>query len=329
MNESFIMTESPEAGFEIALSRISQCNDSCDQLMLHQLGLTELPLELFKLKNLRTLNLLGNRLTHLPPEFSAFNRLQELWLYENDFSEFPRVLTTLSRLEHIKFGNNRLSFLPAAIGKMASLRVLLLDGNDIRSFPIQMKNLVQLEALGLDGNSIANIEIRLNEEITVPFGHFMKNVHAQQALEMYFAQYGIPTVFLSYARSDMGAVENIRKMLMSSGSQIWMDIHDMVGGEDWERAIERAINDCEVFIAVLSENSVGRRGMVQKELGNALRKLDEMLPQDIYIVPVRLDQCPIPERLSHLHLIEWNGGKNSHLLVQSVTAALDRRMNEN
>ena len=79
-----------------------------------------------------------------------------------------------------------------------------------------------------------------------------------------------PLIFLSYARSDIQQVENLYNLLSDKGYQPWMDLHNIRGGEDWLHAIYSAIDECQFFIAILSNNSVNRRGVIMKELKKAL-----------------------------------------------------------
>ena len=104
-----------------------------------------------------------------------------------------------------------------------------------------------------------------------------------------------------------------------------MDIYSIKGGENWLRAITKAIDECEIFLAILSNNSVSRRGVIQKELKKALDKWEGMLPDDIYIIPIRIDDCPIPDLLKHIHVLDWNNGKGENRLLEAIRVGLARR----
>jgi hypothetical protein len=56
---------------------------------------------------------------------------------------------------------------------------------------------------------------------------------------------------------------------------------------------------------LLSSNSVAKRGWVQRELKNALYKQEEFLESDVYLVPVRLDDCSISDlRLERIQYVD-------------------------
>jgi len=104
-----------------------------------------------------------------------------------------------------------------------------------------------------------------------------------------------------------------------------MDVHDIAGGEDWIHAINIAIDKSELFVPILSKNSVSRRGMIIKEIQRALEKWRGMLPDDIYIIPIRLDDCPIPELVQHLQVLDWEAGKGKNKLFKAIDVAMERR----
>jgi hypothetical protein len=44
-------------------------------------------------------------------------------------------------------------------------------------------------------------------------------------------------------------------------------------------------------VAILSKNSVGKRGSVQKELKQALDVLDEFPENEVFLIPARISEC--------------------------------------
>ena len=78
-------------------------------------------------------------------------------------------------------------------------------------------------------------------------------------------------------------------------------------------------------MAILSNNSVTRRNVIQKELKKALDKWEGMLPDDICIIPLRIDDCPIPELLKDLHIIDWEDGAGKDKLLEAIQVGLARR----
>lgn len=122
-----------------------------------------------------------------------------------------------------------------------------------------------------------------------------------------------PQIFLSYAREDESAAKRLCNDLRTKGRDVWFDRDCLRGGERWQPAINRAIRKSDFFVALLSGESVTKRGMVQAEIQKALDVLEEMPEDRIYLIPVRLTECePSHSRLSELHWVDlfprWEGG---------------------
>lgn len=105
-------------------------------------------------------------------------------------------------------------------------------------------------------------------------------------------------IFLSYAREDRSQVENYYEQLLAERFEPWMDVKKILPGQNWEYEIDRALNDANVIVALLSKNSVSKRGFVQREANFALDRLKYKLPTDIYFIPVLLEPCEVPAHIA-------------------------------
>ncbi len=133
-----------------------------------------------------------------------------------------------------------------------------------------------------------------------------------------------PRVFLAYVQEDRVAVLRLYKALEASGLDPWMDRKKLLPGQNWKRAIERAIQLCDFFIACHSRRSVGKRGRFQSELHYALDCATRTPFEDTWLIPVRLDECRVPARIAdEFHYVdlfpEWEKG------VARVVAVIRRQ----
>lgn len=131
-------------------------------------------------------------------------------------------------------------------------------------------------------------------------------------------------VFLCHASEDRQVVERLYERLENDGLRPWMDKRDLLPGQDWEREIRRAIERADYFVACLSHHSISKRGFVQKEMQFALDVLGEIPPNQIYLVPVRLEPCQVPDRLSFLHYIDLSTEPDYQKLIR-VLCGEDQR----
>jgi len=132
-------------------------------------------------------------------------------------------------------------------------------------------------------------------------------------------------IFLCYARLDQQQVEGLYNRLSDSGFKPWMDKKDILPGEKWELAIQKAIRSSDFFLACLSANSVNRRGVIQKEIKEALDIWKEKLDSDIYLIPVRLEDCEVPESLrcfQWVNLFEEDGWERLVKAIQIASCKL-------
>ena len=109
-------------------------------------------------------------------------------------------------------------------------------------------------------------------------------------------------VFISYAREDIEIARKLRDDLEKAGIKTWLDKEDLLPGQKWRDVISREIRESSYFIALLSSGSLSKHGFVQSELKKALDALKEFPSDQIFVIPVRIDDCkPQDEQLQNLH----------------------------
>lgn len=111
-------------------------------------------------------------------------------------------------------------------------------------------------------------------------------------------------IFLSYSRADESHSERLYESLSARGFEVWFDKESLLPGQVWEEVIRTEIAASDFVILMLSKKSVGKRGFFLKELRLALDVLDTIPFGHIYILPVRIDDCKIPPRLSDIHWVD-------------------------
>lgn len=110
-------------------------------------------------------------------------------------------------------------------------------------------------------------------------------------------------IFVSYTTADRERVLPYYVALKSSAYELWMDIHDIRGGQKWEFEISKAIDRANIILSFISKNSIDRRGYIQKEFRMAMEKYKEKRDSDIFIIPVLLDDIELPDTIKALHVL--------------------------
>ena len=106
----------------------------------------------------------GNKLSQLPMELGKLKSLKVLNLCDNHITVLPRELAKLSQLESLSLHNNNLTALPIAIVKLKNLHAISVRGNPlvIRFVRSQFSNLPSLQELA--GKTIKNYRILYSVE---------------------------------------------------------------------------------------------------------------------------------------------------------------------
>jgi hypothetical protein len=112
-----------------------------------------------------------------------------------------------------------------------------------------------------------------------------------------FRHGNLPRVFIAYAAEDRAFAERLFNGLESFGCAPWMDVHKLLPGQDWPRRIQEAIESSDFFIACFSSRSVHKRGGFQAEVRQALECARKVPLDDVFLIPVRLDECRVPARI--------------------------------
>lgn len=123
-------------------------------------------------------------------------------------------------------------------------------------------------------------------------------------------------VFLCHASQDKPAVRKLHRYLKQHGIEPWLDEIDLLPGENWEVEIPRALNASDVILVCLSKNSINKEGYVQKEISFALDKALEKPDGTIFIIPAKLEDCEVPNRLNRYQWVDlFRPDSNKRLLL--------------
>src|SRR2546428_10467235 len=114
-------------------------------------------------------------------------------------------------------------------------------------------------------------------------------------------------VFLSYSSKDRQLVEPIHLALRAQGHTVFFDRADLPPGEEYDERIRRAIEKCQLFVFMVSRDSLQAGSYTLTELSIAEKTWEHpggrLLP--VLLRPIGLDQ--IPAYLKAVTLLEPEG----------------------
>ena len=132
-------------------------------------------------------------------------------------------------------------------------------------------------------------------------------------------------IFISYASPDRDRVLSYLDHLQQMNFNVWVDFQSIKPGQNWDFEIRRAFSKATFILAFVSNNSVSRRGYVQRELKMALDMLQEKLIDDIYIIPVILDDdVTMPVELSGIQYVKASDPECKTLIVGALNHQIER-----
>ena len=139
-------------------------------------------------------------------------------------------------------------------------------------------------------------------------------------------------VFLCYTHADRLPVKELYDLLTHDGVEVWMDKENLLGGKNWGIEIRKAVRDCDIFIACISADFTKKYSLKkfnQTEVGIALNEAQVRPNDKIFIVPVRMEECDVPKKLSKLHWIDLFESDGYKQLIRSLNQRIEQLEPEN
>jgi TIR domain/KTSC domain len=112
-------------------------------------------------------------------------------------------------------------------------------------------------------------------------------------------------VFLCHGSEDKARVREIYSDLLEDGAEPWLDEKNILPGQDWDTEIRKAVRKCDAILVCLSSTAANKEGYIQREIKIALDIADEKPEGTIFIIPVRLEECEVPHRLSRWQWVDY------------------------
>ena len=126
-------------------------------------------------------------------------------------------------------------------------------------------------------------------------------------------------VFLCHSSDDKPIIRDLYYRLKNDGIKPWLDEEDILPGQAWEREIPNAVRASDVVIVCLSKGATTKTGYIQKEIKYALDIADEQPEGAIFIIPLKLEECDIPDRLRRWQWVNYYDQSGYDRLLQSLS----------
>ena len=111
--------------------------------------------------------------------------------------------------------------------------------------------------------------------------------------------------------------------MVASGIDAWLDQEKLLPGQDWREEIPRAVREADVVIVCLSNSSITKEGYIQTEITFALDVAKEKPEGTIFLIPTRLEDCEVPDRLSRWQWVDLFRQNGHEQLMRSLRLRAD------
>lgn len=136
-------------------------------------------------------------------------------------------------------------------------------------------------------------------------------------------------IFLSYAKEDLVTAEKIFNALRRTNRPVFFDKDALIPGMDWRHEIEEKVRSSQLIVILLSQRSVSKEGYIQREIRLALDRAEMMPDGRTYIVPVRLDDVRVPQKLAKYQWLDIRNDADIFDLEYAVNLAFSILDGEN
>jgi len=114
--------------------------------------------------------------------------------------------------------------------------------------------------------------------------------------------------FLSYYKPNAHIMREFAQKLKSEGwIDPWYDEEDILPGQIWQTSVVTGVRKSHAVIILLSNAAIASEGFFQKEIKLALDTAAEKPEGTIFIIPIRIDDCEVPEMLRAYQYVSYFG----------------------
>jgi uncharacterized protein (TIGR00725 family) len=202
--------------------------------------------------------------------------------------------------------------IPVGCSKGAALELwhkLLVDDGKIYPYRrgISTQRLQALNPMGYKVEEVARQAVDLAEQIA-SVNAIAPSAHPPQL-----------RVFLCHSSGDKPAVSELyQRLKVEQGMVPWLDQEMLLPSQDWNYEIMKAVQASHVVLVCLSKSSISKEGYVNKEIKMALDIADEKPEGTIFLIPLKLEECELPRRLSQWQALNYFDHGAFDRLLQSL-----------
>ena len=123
---------------------------------------------------------------------------------------------------------------------------------------------------------------------------------------------------LIHSDEDAFVVRSLSDRLRAINVIPWLREDDILAGVHRQKAAEKGLDDADVVLVCLSQHCENPAGSFRREIELAFLRSQEMPKHDIFLIPVRFEECDIPDELRQLQWVNLYDDNGFNRLVTSL-----------
>jgi TIR domain len=127
----------------------------------------------------------------------------------------------------------------------------------------------------------------------------------------------VNAIFVSYAHADLSFVRELRSGLVKSGHEVWLDVDEIAPSDDWLASIERALENAEALVFVVSRESLRSESCMHE-----LRLAAAHGKRIIALIRSCVEDKPMPDELAGSESIKAPCRNNLAVVLQHLDRTL-------
>ncbi|MDQ6436875.1 TIR domain-containing protein [Mesorhizobium sp. LHD-90] len=112
-------------------------------------------------------------------------------------------------------------------------------------------------------------------------------------------------IFLGYPSEHEKVAWKVYGFLNEKGDDVWFDKESLVAGTDWDRERDKGQREAELVIHLCSEAILKRSGVVNREIRQTLRLVEDQPLGALYVIPIRLEPIKLPVELTRFQYFDF------------------------
>lgn len=131
-------------------------------------------------------------------------------------------------------------------------------------------------------------------------------------------------VFIMYTHEDSEAAQKLVNRLREAGFDLWFDKDELTPGQRIHEAVGMGIQQCSAAVLLVSKHTHDPSKFLRFQMDMALNSLPSKSSEFSPIIPVQLDEEPLPDQLQGVISIKLKSEEDFVKLIKGLKLILDK-----